>query len=172
VTIILKDSRKKHLVILPYKNINYFYTTLRLSTGHSSIIKTTNCNFIIQVNFMYCNWKSAHVHVHANSMYVAHLGHDLLCTGLLAPNTEDNGQCFGDMWSVSMVLACPLLVGGFEQGTESLKNMLTGTWEDNVISVYADNGVWESYQTSQVRCKGNKGVLIDEYWCVLQHGEC
>ena len=42
---------------------------------------------------------------------------------------------------MSMVLACPLLVGGFEQGTESLKNMLTGTWEDNVISVYADNGV-------------------------------
>ena len=70
-----------------------------------------------------------------------------------------------------MVLVGPLLVGVFEQGTESLKNMLTGMWEDNMISVYAEN-VLENYQTAQVRGEGNKGALTDEYWGVRQHGEC
>jgi hypothetical protein len=69
-----------------------------------------------------------------------------------------------------MFLVGPLLVGVFEQGTESLKHMLTGTWEDNVISVYAEN-VQENYQTAQVRGKGNKGALTAEHWGVQQHGE-
>jgi hypothetical protein len=53
-----------------------------------------------------------------------------------------------------MVLVGPLLEGVFEKGTESLKNMLIEMWEDNVISVYAEN-ILENYQTAQVRGEGN-----------------
>ena len=76
-----------------------------------------------------------------------------------------------------IVLAGPLLVGAFEQGTEShrskddWKNMLTEMLENYDVSVYADK-VHENYQTVQMRGEGNKRTPTTEYWCILHHNEC